>query len=327
VFAGFAPFSVPFMGDGEHGGNADNTRRAKPDARAVHPAHTIRAIDTIEDTLAGDTREGALVPVSVTAPGLREDIARFIDTQITRHYRKERPAATLPSPFIDHDYVKNIMSLSADEMASIKARREEIERKNQKQISAKRFWARNKTLIKVVAVGVVAFGIVIGSFVQAQLERWTTKGLTPSQVVEQYYGAFGALDHETMSACVEKDAGKTDIEMVTNLFVVAKMREAYEQKQTVLNAADWDETEIPPDTTVFGVVGLALDWPGGGENGIPQDGDAVTAHARYDLVVPQSFVDGSADSAPARVFREDVLQLQWRKNRWRIAGIERRERL
>ena len=108
------------------------------------------------------------------------------------------------------------------------------------------------------------------------------------------------------------------------------MREAYEQKRTVINAEDWDGTAPPPDTTVFGVLDLALDWPGGGETGNLESGGVngglVTAEARYGLVVPQSFVDGSENGGPVRVSREDVLQLQWQKNRWRIIGIERRER-
>jgi hypothetical protein len=129
-----------------------------------------------------------------------------------------------------------------------------------------------------------------------------------------------------MSACTEKEAGKADVEMVTNLFVVSKMREAYEQKKTVINAADWDEAVPPPDDmNVFGVLRLATDWPTGGANGEIPNGQ-ITAHARYDLVVPSSLI-GDDTVAVSRIARDDTLRLQWQKNRWRITEIDRRERL
>jgi hypothetical protein len=316
VFAGFAPFTVPLPAP-------DNAPKGAPATKKTPRTD----IHTIEDTLSGDLREGVLVPIALAAPGLREDIARFIDAHIARKRAQEKPAVMPPCPFIADDYAKNIVPVPPETVTALAEKREEIERKNQQQIRRKRFLARNKTVIKGVAAGVVILGLVVGSLVQAQLERWSTKGLTPAQVVEQYYGAFGNLDHETISACVEKDAAKADVEMVTNLFVIAKMREAYEQKRTVINAADWDGTEPPPDITVFGVVDLALDWPGGGENdGTGVNGSAITARAHYDLVVPQSFVDGSETAGPARVSREDVLRLQWRKDRWCIAEIERRDK-
>ncbi|MDR0637980.1 MAG: hypothetical protein LBG27_03595 [Spirochaetaceae bacterium] len=314
VFAGVAPFSVA---------PPDDAPKPKKAPHTGHRTDHRSDIHTIEDALSGDLREGVLVPAALAAPGLREDIARFIDTHIARNAPGTKLAVMPSCPRIDNDYAKNITPVPPESLAAVAARREEIEQQNRKRIGRKRFLVRNKTLIKGVAAGVVIAGLVIGSFVQAQLERWSTKGLTPAQVVEQYYGAFGNLDHETMSACAGKDAGKADIEMVANLFVIAKMREAYEQKRTVINAQDWDGTAPPPDTTVFGVVDLAVDWPGGGETG-DTEGD-VTAKARYGLVVPQSFVDGSENGGPVRVSREDALRLQWRKNRWRIAGIERRD--
>ena len=313
VFAGVAPFSVA---------PPDDAPKPKKAPHTGHRTDHRSDIHTIEDALSGDLRESVLVPAALAAPGLSEDIARFIDTHIARKHGQETPHSVLPPPFIDNDYAKNITPVPHETLAAVAARREGIEQQNRKRIGRKRFLVRNKTLIKGVAAGVVIAGLVIGSFVQAQLERWSTKGLTPAQVVEQYYGAFGNLDHETMSACAGKDAGKADIEMVANLFVIAKMREAYEQKRTVLNANEWDGTALPPDTTVFGVVDLAVDWPGGGETG-GAEGE-VTAKARYGLVVPQSFVDGSENGGPVRVSREDVLRLQQLNNRWRIVGIERR---
>jgi hypothetical protein len=301
VFAGVAPFTVP-----------------QPEMAAGK-----KDTHTIEDTLAGDVREGALVPLALAAPGLHKSIAGFIDAKISRNAR--RPANSAEFPVINENAEENFSLPDETEIAALKARREALEQKNQKQIQRKRFLARNRNAIKAAIAGVIVVGFFVGSLAQARLERWTTKGLTPAQVVERYYGAFGDLDHEVMSACALKNAGKTDIEMVTNLFVIAKMREAYEQRRTVLNAADWYEAGPPlPDTTVFGVIRLAVDWPGGGADGTSQ-ADTVTARARYDLVVPQSFVDGSAASVPVRVPRDDTLRLQRQKNRWRITEIGRGE--
>jgi hypothetical protein len=320
IFAGFAPFTVPTAEQAKGGAKINAIGGGKSDWHVI------------EDTLAEDLREGVLIPVSLAAPGLQETIADFIDAHILRNDKK-RPGLP-PCPVIDHNREKNFTVLTAEALSLIKTRREAIEQKKQKRINTKRFFFRNKTLIKGIAAGVVALGIVVGSFIQGQMTKWSTKGLSPAEVVATYYDAFGTLDHETMSACVEQNAGKTDVEMVTHLFVTSKIREAYEQKRTVINAADWNGTPPPSDTAVFGVVRLATDWPGGGANGEAQT-DTVTARARYDLIIPQSFV-ADADSAGespveenatiAYISRDDTLQLQWQRDRWRIAKIDRRER-
>jgi hypothetical protein len=295
VFAGFAPFAVPV---------ADPGKKADP--------------HVIEDTLSGDIREGALIQANLAAPGLHEKIAGFIDAHIIRHEKN------VPPPVIDADFTKNSDILPETALSQIKAQREAIAQKKQKRVKNKRFLIRNRALIGGIAGGLLAIGLVAGSFVHAQAEKWSTRGLSPAEVVAAYYDAFGVLDHETMSACLQKDAGKADVELVTNLFVVSKMREVYEQKRTVMNAADWDGTAPPPDTTVFGTLHLAADWPSGGANGETRDGP-ITAQVRYDLVLPSSYV-GVEDAGISRIARDDTLRLEWQKNRWRITAIDRRER-
>jgi hypothetical protein len=318
IFAGFAPFAVPTI---------DVSAVPAISPKGNKPAKNAAKTDLhiIEDTLSGDMREGVLIPADLAAPGLRTNIVQFIDSALVPHIK----AGMLPITEIgeiDRDFEKNIAVLTEDALSFVKARREAVEQKKAKKIKTKRFLARNKSLIKGLAAGVVILGVVIGSFVQGQLQKWSTKGLTPAEVVTAYYDAFGNLDHEAMSACTDHEAGKADVEMVTNIFVISKMREAYEQKKTVINAADWDETMPPPDDiSVFGVLRLATDWPAGGANGeIPAS--EITAHSRYDLVVPSSLI-GDDTAAVSRIARDDTLRLQWQKNRWRITEIDRRERL
>ena len=187
---------------------------------------------------------------------------------------------------------------------------------------------RNKSILFGAAAALLVVVFFAGSMISARLSRWSTKGLSPGEVITAYYAAFGQLAHEVMSACVVQNAGKSDIDMTVNLFVVSKMREAYERRQTVLDAAEWDGVSPPPpDTSVFGVRSLAVDWPDADET----DGE-VQARARYMLIAPSSFSGegeplgaASAVETPLLIVREDVLTLFWYRDRWQVTRIDREE--
>jgi hypothetical protein len=114
-----------------------------------------------------------------------------------------------------------------------------------------------------------------------------------------------------MSACVIKKAGKRDIEMVINLFVITRVRGAYEAGglNNFISAEDWFEAGSPEtDKTVFGITDLHIRPLG------ERDGEAQI-EASYTLWLPDNLSQGMPIT--------DRLSLSFTKDRWRIAAIER----
>jgi hypothetical protein len=150
--------------------------------------------------------------------------------------------------------------------------------------------------------------------------------MSPREVTEAYYLSFNTLDHTFMDACVDGRTGAQDIEAVMNLFVISRVREAYERKSSVLSAAQWLADGAPRvEANVFGVSGLDIR----GLETDPSDG-AVTYQAGYTFWYPASVDAGTENeaaalAAPASKRRVDTVRLGRQKDRWRITAIDRRE--
>jgi hypothetical protein len=180
---------------------------------------------------------------------------------------------------------------------------------------------------------VLALAFIIHNSIRTYMNRPTTAGLTPQQVAETYYGAFGDLDHEKMEACVFKNAGKSDIDMVMNFFVTSRVREAYEMNGlSFLSAEQWLELGGGATTaTVLGVTDLTLEILD------PDDSDGETEfRASYTLWLPGSYApqpEGEEDNPfsarepeplePWPVDCIDNLRLVQEKGNWRIVEMDR----
>jgi hypothetical protein len=162
--------------------------------------------------------------------------------------------------------------------------------------------------------------------------------MEPVQVIEAYYNAFGELDHTMMDACVINRAGKRDIEMVTNFFVLSRVRQAYEYIPDVMvSAQKWqDQGALPTASQVFGITDLDIRRTGGDESA-----GQVQYRASYILWIPgeaEASADLGAPDTPSEATPPigaeqvglpkgypitDDLTLVQRKGDWRIAGMER----
>lgn len=290
------------------------------------------------EKLHSDIREGVYTPPSLIVPGLDAGIAALISQALA----PVSAAAKRPSPSIE-EFCEKIgpprsggpegftRRVSEEERARIKAERDQFDRKKTARVSTRRFIRRNTAIIGGVSVAVVVLALVIGSIVQGRKALPTTKGMSPQEVIAAYYGSFGTLDHTLMEACVMGNAGKGDISTVTNIFVISKVREAYEMKRPVIAAQEWLDAGAPPtELTVTGVTGLRIE----GEDEDERDGE-VRYRAAYTLWLPASYTqeDGPGDSPetppetalalPAKTDITDEVRLVLHKGAWRIAEIER----
>lgn len=116
-----------------------------------------------------------------------------------------------------------------------------------------------KILLAVAAAATLLF--FASPFIRKAFERDITEGLPPEEVISLFYESQNDLDHEVMQECTEKGAGKAQMNQVTNLFVITRIREGVERKAVFTPAPVWIEAGKPPvgqDAFVFGITDLQI---------------------------------------------------------------------
>ena len=296
-----------------------------------------------EDELKEDIRDSFFIPPSLAAPGLDPQMASLIAQcmVLSPQKRAENP---MPSPekissFIGPPSSRPLSSwfiaLGDKDLKQIRTDLEQYRKKNGLAVKTKRFVRRNTVIITAMLITMVIAALIVRGQIKHRSEMPSTMGMEPEEIVLAYYNAFGNLDHTMMDACVSGKAGKNDIETVVNLYVISRMRQAYEMAGTTfLSAEDWIEAGRPPgDMTVFGVTGLNLEMLY-----LDKAGGTAKIKADYTLWVPGAFIREDENNAgtssapetlesaplpPESIARRDIVSLAWQKGMWRITEIER----
>ncbi len=284
------------------------------------------------DLLRRDIRDGFFLPARLAAPGLDPALADLLDRSLGTAASVDRAVPSLAEltaalNLTEAGGIRRLVRPVAPAVREkVRTERIRYEKNRVARLGRRRFFRRNKTVLAIGAAAILIVGLFGFNLIQARAQRPTTRGLSPREVTEAYYLSFNTLDHAFMDACVAGRTGAQDIEAVINLFVISRVREAYERKSSVLSAAQWLADGAPRvEANVFGVSGLDIR----GLETDPSDG-AVTYQSRYTFWYPAS-VDAGADNeatppaAPASDRRVDTVLLGRQKDRWRITAIDRRE--
>jgi hypothetical protein len=281
-----------------------------------------------------DMREGVFTPPELAAPGLDKDLAKLISRALAP-VKQKTGAAPRPTPQTIEQFLSSpgsrprgswLKTPGGEELSKIRLEQEQFIKRKNLEVKTRRFLVRNTALISGLFIAALLLFLGARSFIKNQEGRPSTAGMSPREVVETYYGAFGELDHETMSACVIKKAGKQDVEMVINFFVISRMRGAYETNlDTFISAQKWKDSGSPPtDKTIFGVTDLEI-------RNLGEGGGEARFEASYLLWLPASALDATDPSEqelpPNNESRGiptiDRLGLILHKDAWRVAEIER----
>ncbi|MDR2617305.1 MAG: hypothetical protein LBC62_00410 [Treponema sp.] len=292
------------------------------------------------ETLRQDIREGVFTPPGLAAPGLDKDLAKLISgtlEPIKKGEEKKRPEAGTIAKLLGQPGSRSAASwftpLTEEEEAKLRNERDQYQKTRNLTVKTRRFVIRNTAIITGCAAALLALILGVRGYFKHQAELPTTRGMAPVEVAETYYGAFGTMDHILMDACVINKAGKEDVNMVTNLYVITRVRQAYESMgESSVTAQEWLEAGSPEtDRTVFGVTGLRLRTL----DGDGSDGE-VSFTADYTLWVPSGF-DGEEEELPSQeelmnesrprppsgIEISDRLTLSFYKDAWRISKIDR----
>jgi hypothetical protein len=279
------------------------------------------------DELRQDIREGVFVPPNLAAPGLDPDMADLITRAISPIPKPGsvslRRTPEFISDFIGPQFSKPASSwlktLSVKEISDIGAEREQYKKKTASVVKTRRFLVRNAAIIAVCFVALFAVMLFVRGLIQSRVDQPTTRGMTAIEVAEAYYGAFNALDHFMMQACVTGRAGRDDIQTVTSLFVVSRVRQAYETGQFFMSAQEWIEAARPAtDRAVFGITELVI-------RTISSDGENTILEADYIFWISaaNSESEDVFTAVPEGFATRDILTLAFQRGEWRITNIER----
>jgi len=143
-----------------------------------------------------------------------------------------------------------------------------------KRVKRKLFWRKRGALISTLIIGGVLLLSALTTIVTKQLAPPPTAHLSPQGIIEEFIAAQDALDLEAMGAALAKGVKNPFEKESSTLFVIAKVREAYEQKNPLINAQEWLAEGRPP-------LGEGSFLWGNGEYSIEQIGPLtyrVTSH-------------------------------------------------
>jgi len=275
------------------------------------------------DEIHQNMREGVFLPPSLALPALDPEMSGLISRSIGKKIKGElakRPAPNAIMEFIGAPASRKVSSwlriLDANEIAKINTEKARFIKKNALTVKTRRFVTRNKVII-IALIAVLAFIAFILHDVIKSRSGDITKGMNPVEVAMTYYNAFGELDQAVMENCVKGKAGKEDIDMVMNFFVISRVRQAYEvNSSSFISAQKWiDEGSPATDKIVFGITNLKI-------SGFSMNEENAKLAAEYVLWTPNYYGEDSVQTILNNSYK-DELDFSLIKGVWRIESIKR----
>jgi len=244
-----------------------------------------------------DMREGVFLPVHLALPTLDKELSDLIQTALLLPVKRKNLKSNL-SLLSGDKILNNILSiltnkkdlfrtLTGKETEQINKEKENYQLKKNTIIKTFRYVSNNKLFLTGLSAILILGIFLIGSMIKGRLDRPTTKGMEPHSVVTAYYDAYNSLDHVFMDVIL-MGASKEDVKAAMNLFVVAKVRQAYE-----------------PGVTELYITKI----------GSSEDEGQIFYRADYLFLIPYE---------PVTIIRSDTITLeQDRRGNWRITEILR----
>lgn len=128
----------------------------------------------------------------------------------------------------------------------------ELFEKQQRDRSRRSFLRTKGQRIALVGAALLVIGIIPFQIVRARLEPPLTDGMTPIEVVAQFYESWAQLDHVFMDDALGKDVAPAIVREVTNLYVIDRVRMAQEMIEYLVPAPEWIRRGMPVEQIPYG---------------------------------------------------------------------------
>ena len=276
--------------------------------------NTLPFTDTSITEIREKMRSSQPVEIELLVPGIKKDIASLINSALALKTVKLKDWTVILQVWQKESAVNEINNeerFKLQKTAAIK------QRKREKLFQRRQFFSRNWkvfSLITAVLIFVVLFSI---QPIRNALEPPITAGMSAEEVVGTYYSGIIDMNIEIMEDCLENGVGKADINEVTQLFVISRVRTGYEGNSGLISAQDWNDgviTTINPGEQVYGIADLE----------ITQSDNFIfyADYVRWYPNIPED-TDSNETLLPTKILVKDTLTLEKIKDVWIIVNLER----
>jgi len=127
------------------------------------------------------------------------------------------------------------------------------------ELSRKRktFFRTHALTLRLVAVGCVLATTVALLWLSDHRSKPDVKGLSAEDVTRFFYNAYNRLDTDSMQAAFAKH-GSAHIEYASNLFVMSRVRMAYESQAGIISPAQLFWLKDPGNYDIFGFTRMTI---------------------------------------------------------------------
>lgn len=232
------------------------------------------AIDPLERN--ADLLDHKFIPIDLVINGINPKLAVEINKALKLNAdvvkepgkkKKGKDSEDLtPTPDFPLDLLLNSKTIAENEKLTKEEFDEKVKNfmiKQNSRIKFKRSVRRNKSLITVGIIGVVA-AIFIGiNIYTTAMDRYTGKGLSSPQVIETYLKAVNIKESNLLSE-LSKGKNVTNFnDSVSSIFVIGKMRQQYGLDQGFETPENWIMSIVDEQTfsrhSVYGATNLYID--------------------------------------------------------------------
>lgn len=207
-------------------------------------------------------RDLAILSPRQRIPELKEEISEIIMTSLGQE-KKTFPGLSDWIEALDSWIAMDSLyrEISEEEKKEIQERVKKIEKRRESLYSTKSFFDKHKKAIIISGIAIIlGIGMMV-NILQGVLAPPVTEGMEPMEVVELFYSSINSFDHMAIEDATAKGVAKEEIRQATNLYVISRMRLAYEQKTGFVPADRWIAEGMPElsrDETLYGIANLTI---------------------------------------------------------------------
>ncbi|MBN2531627.1 MAG: hypothetical protein JXB88_01980 [Spirochaetales bacterium] len=205
-------------------------------------------------------RELSIPSPRIVRPGLKKEVLQLMSDSLD----KSSPDIPLlktwensVKTWIDEGIEQEI---SEEERRIVKETEKQKKEKADKLFQFKVFLNTNLAKIAIISIVVIIIGFTAGFTIKNIFFRTrVTDGLSPYEVIQTYFNSINSLDYSTLSDCVIKDAGKSELQVVVNLYVLTRQMVAYGDPVPFISAKEWDKKGRPAlalYTPMYGMIDI-----------------------------------------------------------------------
>ena len=203
-----------------------------------------------------------------------------------------------------------------------------------RQVKIKRFFRRYSTTVGFLTALIVIVGGLAVSYIHDRGREITTKGLTSSEVVKEFYTGLDKTDVSIIQNTTTGEADRKFSDSVAGLYVTAKTRTSYDQNAATKNLGEWLFFNNDLKYWIYGITQFTLDGEAvskkvdapekntkpkalSEENGVAlKDGEKAQHTAVYYMVY------NSGEDVLTVVKTTDIVNLVFKGDKWLVASID-----